>query len=218
MEQIKLKLNDSDNFFVQEAYKVLRTNLQFCGKDIKVIAITSTNENEGKTTISLNVARSFAELGKRVLFIDADMRKSVIVSRHTNQKNLNGLSEVLSGQCPLNECIFGCQIHNLELLFSGHYPPNPAELLSNKFFAKILEESKNHYDYVIVDTPPLGRVIDAAAVAVSCDGVAVVINGNLTNHREAKAVVEQLRKSGCTILGAIRNCVTEKNAKYYKKY
>ena len=218
MEQIKLKLNDSDNFFVKEAYNVLRTNLQFCGKDVKIIAITSTNENEGKSTISLNVAQSFAELGKRVLFIDADMRKSVIVSRHTNQKNLNGLSEVLSGQCALNECVFKCQVPNLNLLFSGHYPPNPAELLSSKYFAKLLEESRKYYDYVIVDTPPLGRVIDAAAIAAFCDGVAVVINGNLTKCREAKTVVEQLQKSGCTILGAIRNCVTVKSAKYYKKY
>lgn len=218
MEELKLKLNDSDNFFVQEAYKVLRTNLQFCGKDVRIIAITSTNENEGKTTISLNVARSFAEMGKRVLFIDADMRKSVIVARHTNGKDLNGLSEVLSGQCAVSDCVYGCQIPKLDLLFSGHYPPNPAELLSSKYFVRLMEESRKFYDYVIIDTPPLGRVIDAAAIATCCDGVAVVINGNRTNCREAKAMVEQLRKSGCTILGAIRNCVTAKSAKYYKKY
>lgn len=218
MEQIKLKLNDGDNFFVQEAYKVLRTNLQFCGKDVKVIAITSTNENEGKTTVSLNLARSFAELGKKVLFIDADMRKSVVVARHTNGKDLNGLSEMLSGQCKLNECVYECQFPKLNLLFSGHYPPNPAELLSSKYFSLLLEESRKYYDYVIVDTPPLGRVIDAAAIANHCDGVAMVINGNRTSCREAKAVMEQLRKSGCTILGAIRNCVTSKDAKYYKKY
>ena len=218
MEAIKLKLSDGDNFFVQEAYNVLRTNLQFCGKDVKVIAITSTNENEGKTTVSLNVARSFAELGKRVLFIDADMRKSVVVGRHTNQRDLNGLSEVLTGQCALKDCVYGCQLPNLDLLFSGHYPPNPAELLSSKYFAKLLEESRKFYDYVIVDTPPLGRVIDAAAIATFCDGVAMVINGSRTSCREAKAVVEQLQKSGCKILGAIRNCVTAKSAKYYKKY
>ena len=151
------------------------------------------------------MAQSFAQLGKRVLFIDADMRKSVVMRCHTNQRNLPGLSEVLTGRCAWKECVFGCQIPNLDLLFSGHYPPNPAELLSGSYFEKLLKESRMFYDYVIVDTPPLGRVIDAAAAAPFCDGVAVVINGNVTKCHEAKAVVEQLRKSGCTILGAIRN-------------
>jgi len=222
MEAVKLRLSDDDNFFIQEAYKVLRTNLQFCGQDIKIIAITSTNENEGKTTVSLNVARSFAEMGKNVLFVDADMRKSVIVGRHTDRKNLNGLSEVLSGQCALNDCIYRCQIPNLSLLFSGHYPPNPAELLSGKYFAKLLEESRKYYDYVIIDTPPLGRVIDAAVIAANCDGAAFVIRGHKTNLHEAQYVVDQLKKSGCTVLGAIRNYVTTKQSKYYyqkhKKY
>ena len=89
MQKIKLKLPGEDNFFVQEAYKVLRTNLQFCGQGIKVIALTSCNENEGKTTVSLHLARSLAELGKRVIMIDGDMRKSVIVGRNTTASKVS---------------------------------------------------------------------------------------------------------------------------------
>ena len=97
MEDITLKLPGEDDFFTQEAFKVLRTNLQFCGQDKQVIAVTSCNENEGKTTVSLQLARSLSELGKRVLVIDADMRKSVMAGRNTNAKRAIGLSEVLTG-------------------------------------------------------------------------------------------------------------------------
>lgn len=217
MEEVRLKLKGNDNFLLQEAYKALRTNLQFCGQDIKTIAITSCNENEGKTTIALNVAASFAETGKKVLFIDADMRKSVAVSRHTGSQNLNGLSEVLTGQESLIRCVYACQYPNLHLLFAGKYPPNPAELLSGKYFSVLLNNSKEVYDYVIIDTPPLGRVIDAAVIAANCDGAALVIGSRKTTSREAQNVVAQLNKSGCTILGVIRNFISVR-AKHYKKY
>lgn len=217
METVNLKLEGTNNFFLQEAYKSLRTNLQFCGKDIKTIAITSCDENEGKTTVALNLAVSFAQIGKKVLYIDADMRKSVAVGRHTDSRNLGGLSEVLSGQEALSRCIFGCQIPNLHLLFAGKYPPNPAELLSGKYFPALLRNSKEIYDYVIIDTPPLGLVIDAAVIAASCDGVALVIGGKKATFREVRNVVAQLHKSGCRILGVIRNQVTKKNSKYYKQ-
>lgn len=217
MEEIKLKLNHSDIFYLQEAYKTLRTNLQFCGQDIKVIAITSCNENEGKSTISLNVAASLAEIGKKVLFIDADMRKSMIVARNTGSRRLPGISEVLSGQEALRNCVYACQIPNLHLLFAGKYPPNPAELLCGEAFGVLLENSRQFYDYVIIDTPPLGRVIDAAVIAAHCDGAALVIGSQKTTFREAQNVVAQLNKSGCTILGVIRNGVSVRS-KPYKKY
>lgn len=216
MEKVNLNLINTDEYFMQEAFKVLRTNLQFCGQDVKVIAITSTNENEGKTTVSLNLAKSFAELGKKVLYIDADMRKSVTVGRYTDGRNLDGLSEVLSGQRQLSACVYSCQFPNLNMIFAGHYPPNPAELLGKKVFAALVAEARKHYEYIIIDTPPLGRVIDAAVVAACCDGIALIIGGKKTNYHEALAVVDQLRKSGCTVLGAIRNNVPVRNSKYYK--
>lgn len=217
MKSTMIKLAGVADFFMQEAYKTLRTNLQFCGKDIQVIAITSCHENEGKTTISLNLARSLAELGKRVLVIDADMRKSVIAARHSNAKNPAGLSEVLTGMAVLSDCIYSTQVDKLHIIFAGQYPPNPVELLNGKYFAELIAETRKVFDYVIVDTPPLGRVIDSAVVAPLCDGVIVVLADKTVRRKQAKEVVEQLRKSGSKILGVVRNSIGAKSTDNKKR-
>lgn len=216
MEKINLKLPGQNEYFTEEAYKVLRTNLQFCGQDIKVILITSCNENEGKTVVSLHLAKSLAELGKRVLVIDTDMRKSVMAGRNAGVRHHKGLSEVLTGLSKLNECIYSTQYERMHILFAGKYPPNPVELLSGKYFSSLLNEARKVYDYVIVDSPPLGRVIDAAVVAANCDGAILVIGGRNVRYRQAQDVVDQLRKSGSKILGVIRNGTARKSgAGYY---
>jgi len=219
MEPIQLKLPGDNDFFTEEAYKVLRTNIQFCGQDIKVIAITSCNENDGKTTVALHVAKSFAELDKRVLLIDADMRKSVMAGRNTTAQVTSGLSEVLTGMCPISECLYPVMNSKMHILFSGQYPPNPVELLNGKYFAALIAECRKVYDYIIIDTPPLGQVIDAAVVAEKCDGMAMVIGSSKVHYRMALDVVEQIQKSGCKMLGVIRNNRKQKNKKYYyRKY
>ncbi|MBQ2667052.1 MAG: CpsD/CapB family tyrosine-protein kinase [Clostridia bacterium] len=217
MESVYLK-NNSDDFFLQEAYRVLRTNLRFCGEEVKVIAITSTGEGEGKSMISLNIAKSFAELGKRVLLLDADMRRSVMAERYTNADGADGLSEVLSGLRTASDCIYSCQTPRLHLMFAGRYPPNPAELLSGKRFADLLSEVRHQYDYVIVDTPSLGRVIDAAVIAPHCDGTALVVCGRKTTYHAAQQALNQLKKSGCRVLGAIWNSVPAKPGKKRKRH
>lgn len=218
MAQITLKLVGEKDFFVQEAYKVLRTNLQFCGADVRAIQITSCNENEGKTIVSLSVAKSLAELGKRVLVIDADMRKSVIAGRNTDAKDVVGLSQILTGQKTVPECIYHTQYETLDLIFAGKYPPNPVELLNSKAFSALIEESKKQYDYVIIDTPPLGRVIDAAVIAPQCDGTALIIGEGNVRLRAAQEVVNQLKMSGGKILGVIRNDVGKKRTSSSKTY
>ena len=133
-----LKLPGKKDFFTQEAFKTLRTNLQFCGQDICTVVITSCNENEGKTTITLQLAKSLAELDKRVLVIDADMRKSVMAGRNTTAENPAGLSEVLTGLTSVKECLYQTQYENLSIMFAGKYPPNPVELLSGHYFEELL--------------------------------------------------------------------------------
>lgn len=218
LEKIKLNLPGEDNFLVTEAYKVLRTNIQFCGQDIKVIAFTSCNENEGKTTVTLHVAKSFEELGKKVLVIDADMRKSVMAGRNTNVRDAEGLSEVLTGLSNINDCLLKTG-NSMQLLLSGKYPPNPVELLDGVYFKKLVENARKLYDYVFIDTPPLGPVIDAAVIAKNCDGVVLVLGDDKLSFRQAKSVVDQLRKTGCKILGAVRNNVNlkHKSSYYYSK-
>lgn len=216
LESITLKLPGTDDFFTQEAYKVLRTNLQFCGQSIKTIAFTSCKENEGKTTVTLGIAKSFAELGKDVLVIDADMRKSVMAGRNTDAKNPDGLSEVINGLANLENCVYRTQFPNLHILFAGKYPPNPAELLDKNFFAALLKATRNKYDYVFIDTPPLGAVIDAAVVGSQCDGTVLVLGNQKMHCRQAQDVVEQLKKSECHVLGVVRNQSQTHGSGYYK--
>lgn len=219
MERIVLKLAGSEDFLTQEAYKTLRTNLQFCGQDVQVVALTSCHEDEGKTTIALNLGKSLAELGKKVLIIDADLRKSVMAGRHSNVKNPPGLSEVLTGMVMLKDALYATQKENLHVIFSGKYPPNPVELLSGKYFAGLLEETRKYYDYVLIDVPPLGQVIDAAAIAPACDGVILVMAENRVRSKEARDVVDQLKKSGSKILGVVRNLVSSgSKSRYYQYY
>lgn len=220
MRKIELKLAGTKDFFTQEAYKVLRTNIQFCGDDVKVIAVTSCNENEGKTTVTLNLGKTFAELGKKVLVIDADMRKSVMAGRDTTAKDTVGLSECLTGMSTIAESIYATQYENLQILFAGKYPPNPVELLSGKRFFNLLKKSREMYDYVIVDTPPLGKVIDAAVIAPICDGTVLILGSSRIKVKEARDVVEQLKRTGTRILGVVTNNVKRKKKGYYysRKY
>ena len=210
MESTVLNLSAYDNFYTQEAYKTLRTNLLFCGRDVKIIAVTSYWENEGKTTVVLNLAKSLTELGKRVLVIDADMRKSVMAGRHTKAKNPAGLSEILTGLVKLTDGLYATQYENLHIIFSGKYPPNPVELLGGKYFPMLLEETRKVYDYVLVDTPPLGQVIDAAVLAPACDGTLVVMECHAIRQKHAKTLISQLEKSGSKILGVVRNNIGDR--------
>lgn len=214
LETVKLRL-DTDHYFVREAYRVLRTNILFCGPDIKTIVITSPHMNEGKTTVTLHLAASLAELGKRVLIMDTDMRKSVMAGRDSNVKNAMGLSELLSNQCQLNEALYATQVNNLSVIFSGQYPPNPAELLSSPRFGKLIEALRSAFDYIIIDTPPLGMVVDAAIVASKCDGAAILLGGD-AHAPQVQEVADMLKKSGCSLLGVIFNKATKTKGAYYK--
>ena len=217
MNKTQLKLLGAEEFFIQEAYKVLRSNIQFCGQNTRVIAITSCYENEGKTSISLYLGKSFAELDKKVLVVDADMRKSVILGRNTTSKNAKGLSELLTGLANIEECIYDTQYKNLNIIFAGQYPPNPVELLSSSNFSEFINEMREKYDYVIVDLPPLGVVIDAAVVAPQCDGVALVISNDTVKYSAAQDVIAQLKTSKSKILGVIKNNTIGRKKAYYRR-
>ncbi len=218
MKQLEI-LFKNNSYFTKEAYKSLRTNISFCGSDKKVICITSCEQNEGKSTISLELSKSLAEVGKKVLLVDADLRKSVMLSKYTNESNLNGLSQYLASHVELGEVIYGTQLQGFDIIFSGHYPPNPTELIDNDRFKQMIERAKAAYDYVIIDTPPLGLVIDAAIISAFCDGALIVIAKDLVKINRAQSVKEQIEKSGCKILGVIMNETTKpkknKSDSYY---
>jgi len=209
----------------REAYKTLRSNLQFTGEDVKAVAITSCTPGDGKSSVSLLLAVSLTEIGKKVLFIDADLRRSVIMGRHRiAAKKSMGLTHYLSGQCKLSEVLCETNVEGLSMVLTGPVPPNPSELLSGRLFQEMLATCRKDYDYIIIDTPPLGSVIDSAIVARECDGVAIVISADTISYKFAQKVKNQLETSGCKILGVILNKVKRKGGsygyygRYYGKY
>ena len=201
-----------------EAYKNLRTNIQLCGSDIKVIMVTSATPNEGKSSVSFNLAVSLAESGKKVIFIDADLRKSILVGRYKINKSVKGLTHFLSGICKFEEVMYATNVENLFTVFSGPVPPNPSELLGNKTFKLLIKTLRETYDYVIIDTPPLGNVIDSAIVAQECDGAIFVIAANTISYKFIQNTMVQLKKTDCKILGAVLNKVDMSENGYYSKY
>lgn len=218
MNTVELRVNDNSSFAYKEAYKSLRTNISFCGSDVKVIAITSGMPGEGKSNVSFNIAKSLASDGKKVLYIDADLRKSVILSRYKVGKKIIGLSHYLSGQSELETVIYNTNIENLNMIFAGVEPPNPAELLGNEFFEKAITCLRDIYDYIIIDTPPMGSISDCAVISKSCDGIIMVIAAGSTTTKLAKSVKQRLEKCGCRILGVVLNKVDTTKKEYYSNY
>lgn len=222
MVQIKFRKRDKLDFKASEAFKTLRTNILFCGSDIKVICLTSSTPNEGKTSVSMQLATSFAEAGKRVLFVDADIRKSVIVGRYKVQGELLGLTHYMTGQKGLEEVIYATEQEELDIIFAGPVAPNPTELLGGEEFKELIESERDNYDYIIIDAPPLGSVIDAAIIAKHVDGAIIVVESCAISYKLAQSVKSQLEKSECRILGVVLNKMDlEKNGyygSYYGKY
>lgn len=216
MREIQLSLDEKNNYTVVEAFKTLRANIQFCGAKYKVIMVTSCLQSDGKTTVSFEIARSFAEDGRRVLLLDTDLRKSVMSNRLLGEKCIRGTSEILSGNAEFESCVIQTQFPDLDILFAGTVPPNPTELLGSESFVELISKVKDIYDMVIVDTPPLGAVIDAAVVAKACDGSILVVSANSISRHFAVNVLEQLKKSGCPVLGSVLNRVMIHNSRYYK--
>ncbi|MDF2906418.1 MAG: capsular exopolysaccharide family [Herbinix sp.] len=221
MLQISLERNEKPSYRINEAFKQLRTNILFSGRNIKVICLTSSIPNEGKSNVSFNLAVSFAESNKKVLFIDADLRRSVLLGRYMPDHAVLGLTHYLSGINDLEEVLYESNIPNLDMIFTGPVPPNPAELLGSSIFAILIKQLREVYDFIIIDTPPLGSVIDSVVIAEHCDGVVFVIEANAISYKYAQRVKSQLEKSSCKILGAVLNKVPvdKKQYPYYmKKY
>ena len=215
---LDLKREMKDDYNYNEAIKTLRTNIQFCGSSIQVVLFTSSLPDEGKSDVSFALAEAFAKIGKKTLMIDADIRKSILVSRYYLEQKINGLSQYLSGQMDLEDILYKTNVENLSVIFAGPYSPNPAELLEEDLFGKMLESLRADYDYIIIDTPPMGNLIDGAIVARHCDGSVIVIESGAISYRLEQKVKGQLEKTGCRILGVVLNKVDIHTEGYYGKY
>ncbi len=219
MQKIILKKPDELDYQAKEAFKTLRTNILFCGDDIKTICVTSSIPSEGKTSVAMQMGLSFADAGKRILFVDADIRRSVVAGRYKAEGEIRGLSHYLIGQNRIEEIIYQVGDSGMDIIFAGPTAPNPSELLEGERFAKLLESQRECYDYIIVDAPPLGSVIDAAIVAHLTDGAIIVVESCAISYKLVQSVKRQLEKSECRILGVVLNKVyQDKNGRYYGNY
>ncbi len=214
MQQINFEGLRGLDYISNEAYKSLRTNIRFCGSYVNVICFTSSIPNEGKSNVSFQLAISFAESGKKVLFLDADLRKSVIIGRYKPDQAVNGLTQYLTGQSKLGEVIYATNVEHMDIIFTGPIPPNPAELLGGTVFTEMLQQLRGMYDYIVIDTPPLGSVIDSVIVAEQCDGVVFVIEAGMISYKLALKVKDQLQKSKARILGVVLNKVNSRLGEY----
>lgn len=201
---------------IAEQYKTIRTNLQFSSVDgdLKSILLTSAGPSEGKSSTTANLAIVFAQQGKRVLLIDADMRKPTLhyTFRLDNRK---GLSSVLVGEATLEEAVTPSEVPGLELLSCGPLPPNPSELLGSKSMEALHAEATSQYDLVIFDTPPVLAVTDAQILANMCDGAIMVVRSNQTEYEEAIKAKELLTVGKAKLLGAVLNDRVMKKGQYY---
>ena len=190
---------------VEEYYNALCTNLQLSGDDLKVFSITSVKPGEGKSTTSTSIAWAFARAGYKTLLIDGDIRNSVMSGVFKARDKITGLTEFLSGTTDLSQGLCDTNIENLFVIQAGTVSPNPTALLQSKNFSTMLETLRKYFDYIVVDTAPVGAVIDAAIITRKCDASILVTAAGETNRREIQKAKEQLEQTGKPFLGVVLN-------------
>ena len=209
------------DFVSKEAMNTLCTNLSYCGKNIRKIMITSRYAGEGKSYVSMNLMRTMSQLGRRTVLIDSDLRASGIQGEYRllyKNRPHYGLSEYLSGRCALEDVLYQTNVPNAFIIPAGYEAPNPLQLLDTKVMEDMIETLAANFDVVLLDTPPVGLLVDAAAMAKFCDGALLVVGYRKGRQREISDAVRQLNQTGCRMLGAVLNGVkfnSMSNRHYY---
>ena len=213
-------LSTKSGFYLREAYRSLRTNVEFAlanTEGCKVVMVTSSMQSEGKSITALNLAITFAQMEKKVLVIDADLRRPK-QARLMNQNTQTGLSNLLMNPKQLSTAIIKNEEHGIDMIFAGDIPPNPAELLASPRMKTVLAELRERYDYVFIDTPPVDLVVDAVALSSQCDGVIYVVRAGQTERGAVLHGMEQLKYAGANVLGFVFNGATADTVRGYGKY
>lgn len=222
MKQAKITKFPPLGYAGNEALNTLCTNLSFAGENVKKIMMTSCHASEGKSYLSMNVMRTLAQRGKKVALVDADLRRSMINTNYgmRYEGKGEGLSHYLAGMVEMDDIIYETDIPGAWFVPIGRDVPNPLNLLTNKHFRELLDALAEKVDYVIVDAPPVGVVIDAAEIAKACDGTLIAVHYNDVRRQELLEVKAQIEQSGCPILGTVLNQVdydAYMGRKYYYK-
>lgn len=211
-------VEDKPKSIAAEAYRTLRTNIQYSSfdKEIRTIAVTSSEPAEGKSTVSGNLALSFAQNDRKVILLDCDLRKPS-VHKNFRISNIKGLSEVLLGKVDINDAIQK-RNDNLDVLTSGKIPPNPSEMLSSMAMTNLIEELKEKYEIIILDTAPLKAVTDAQILSTKVDGTILVTRAERTKREAVIEAKNLLEKVGANIIGTVLHAVENNKNKYYYYY
>lgn len=216
----KYILSENSGFYLREAYKTLRTNVNFALANVeggKVIMVTSALQGEGKSLTALNLAIALAQTDQKVLIIDCDLRRPRL-ARLLNLNAPAGLSNLLMDRSLFDVALINSEEHGIDLILAGDIPPNPAELLSSVRMQKLLEQLRTKYDYVIIDSPPVDLVVDAVALSSQCDGVLFVVRAGQSERGAVIHAMEQLAYSKANVIGFVFNGVTSETTSGYGKY
>ena len=213
------KKASSDALVVQNAAKTLLANIRFASVDrpVKSIVLTSSVPNEGKSTVAYNLAQAIASSGKRTLIVECDMRRRSLADM-VGARARHGIYAVLSGQVELDEALVATSHRNLFFLDSEPHIPNPADILSSQRFRKLVAQMESDFDYVVIDTPPVGTFVDAAIIATLADATALVVRERFVKRAELKNAYDQLKKADANVIGVIMNMCEAESSEYYYAY
>lgn len=203
---------------VLEAFEKLQVNINLSSVDkkLQVIQVTSSLQDEGKTTVAVNLAYSYARKDKKVLVIDLDIRRPK-VHRSFNQPNENGIVDYAAGKIGANQLIKKTN-YNVDIILSGSKTPYPTKILESEKLAELINSLREKYDYIIVDTPPVSAVVDPLVVSSLCDGLLFVVEAERTKKSFVKESIKQLENINVNIIGLVLQSVRDKYSKYSYKY
>lgn len=198
----------------EEYYNALRTNIQLSGNNLQVISITSVKPGEGKSMTSTNIAWAFARAGYKTLLVDADIRNSVMSGVFKSREKITGLTEFLSGTTDLSHGLCDTNVENLFVVQAGSISPNPTALLQSENFSTMIDTLRKYFDYIIVDTAPIGIVIDAAIITQKCDASVLVTAAGEANRKDVLKAKDQLEQTNKPFLGVVLNKFNTSAEKY----
>lgn len=221
MNQLSIGRFPELDYACGEAMNTLCTNLFYCGENIRSVLLTSRYEQEGKSSIAMNVMRTLAGYGKRVVLVDADLRCSTLARRYRfsfARREAFGLAQYLAGMCALEDAVYQTNLPGAYILPAGREVLNSMQLLSSPRYGEMMQALRKNFDVVLVDSPPAGVIVDAVEIAKYCDGAIIVVAYNKGRRQDIGEVAASIAKTGCKVLGAVMNGVNLKsfrNRKYY---
>lgn len=201
---------------ISEAYRTIRTNIEFSNLDqeLKTIVVTSSQQNEGKSTVIANLAVSFAGMeDKKVLVVEGDLRNPT-VHRMFNVSNSHGITEILTNQKSFDECVHKTDVKGLDVLSCGKIPPNPSEMLGSRKMKTFIQSLRDYYDYIFIDAPPIGIITDAGIISTYADGTILVVASKEVDVDMVKIAKERLEKVNANLLGVVLNKFEDSNGSY----